>query len=212
MWSAATKRMGVRQRLVCARASGQDERMLARRLMLILTVLGAVALVGCTFGPPSVPTTTTTPSTTSTTTAPTTTTSTTTTSTTTTSTTTTLPPTTTTTIPLITEGAVAIVANASGVTGAAALLTQELTGLGFHMADATNAAGVEERLDVSKVYYLPAGVDVANSIGRVMGGVAVLRMPVPVSITGGPARLGDATVVVMLGKDLANDKPIVPQT
>jgi hypothetical protein len=184
--------------------------MLARRLMLILTVLGAVALVGCTFGPPSVPTTTTTSSTTSTTT--TTTAPTTTTSTTTTSTTTTLPPTTTTTIPLITEGAVAIVANASGVTGAAALLTQELAALGFHMADATNAAGVEERLDVSKVYYLPAGADVATSIGRVMGGVVVSRMPIPVSITGGPARLGDATVVVMLGKDLADNKPILPQT
>jgi hypothetical protein len=112
---------------------------------------------------------------------------------------------------LITEGAVAIVSNASGVTGAAALLTQELTALGFHMGDATNAAGVEERLDVSKVYYLPAGADVATSIGRVMGGVAVTRMPVPVSITGGPARLGDATVVVMLGKDLANNKPILPK-
>jgi hypothetical protein len=113
---------------------------------------------------------------------------------------------------LITEGAVAIVANASGVTGAAALLTQELSSLGFHMGDATNSAGVEERLDVSKVYYLPAGVDVANSIGRAMGGIAVSRMPTPVSITGGPARLGDATVVVMLGKDLANNKPIVPGT
>ena len=71
---------------------------------------------------------------------------------------------------------------------------------------------VQERLDVSKVYYLPAGVDVANSIGRAMGGIAVSRMPTPVSITGGPARLGDATVVVMLGKDLANNKPIVPGT
>jgi len=107
---------------------------------------------------------------------------------------------------------VAIVANASGVTGAAALLTQELSALGFHMGDATNTAGVEERLDVSKVYYLPAGADVATSIGRVMGGVLVTRMPVPVSITGGPARLGDATVVVMLGQDLAGNKPILPQT
>jgi hypothetical protein len=31
-------------------------------------------------------------------------------------------------------------------------------------------------------------------------------MPVPVSITGGPAALGEATVVVMLGSDLANKK------
>jgi len=174
--------------------------------------LTLVLVAGCTFGPPSVATTTTEASTTTTSSTTTSTTSTTTTSTTTT-TTTTLPPTTTsTTIPLITEGAVAIVANASGVTGAAALLTQELSSLGFHMGDATNSAGVEERLDVSKVYYLPAGVDVANSIGRAMSGIAVSRMPTPVSITGGPARLGDATVVVMLGKDLANNKPIVPGT
>jgi len=184
----------------------------ARRLMLISIALTLVLVAGCTFGPPSVATTTTEASTTTTSSTTTSTTSTTTTSTTTT-TTTTLPPTTTsTTIPLITEGAVAIVANASGVTGAAALLTQELSSLGFHMGDATNSAGVEERLDVSKVYYLPAGVDVANSIGRAMGGIAVSRMPTPVSITGGPARLGDATVVVMLGKDLANNKPIVPGT
>src|SRR3954469_15063260 len=180
--------------------------------MLISTVLCAVVLVSCTFGPPAVPTTTTTSSTTSTSTTTTTTIPTTTTSTTTTTTTTTLPPTTTTTIPLITEGAVAIVANASGVTGAAALLTQELSALGFHMGDATNTAGVEERLDVSKVYYLPAGADVATSIGRVMGGVLVTRMPVPVSITGGPARPGARTVVVMLGQDLAGHEPILPQT
>ena len=67
-------------------------------------------------------------------------------------------------------------------------------------------------LDVSKVYFLPAGADVATSIGRVMGGIVVARMPVPVSITGGPAKLGEATVVVLLGKDLAKNKPIVPGT
>jgi len=187
--------------------------MLGRRLLSISIVVSVIVLAGCTFGGSSTPTTTTTTTSTSTTSTTTTTTlPPTTTSTTTTTTTTTLPPTTTTTIPLITEGAVAIVANASGVTGAAKLLTVELAALGFHMGDATNTAGVEERLDVSKVYYLPAGADVAASIGRVMGGVLVTRMPVPVSITGGPANLGDATVVVMLGKDLANNKPILPQT
>ena len=176
--------------------------------MAVISLLG-----GCTFGPGKTDTTTTsTPptTTTTTTTIPPTTTST---STTTTTTTTTLPPTTTsTTIPLITEGATIIVANASGVTGAAALLGQELGAAGFHVFDITNSAGVEERLDVSKVYFLPAGADVANSIGRVMGGILVARMPVPVSIIGGPAALGDATVVVMLGKDLAKNKPILPGT
>jgi LytR cell envelope-related transcriptional attenuator len=118
-------------------------------------------------------------------------------------TTSTIPKTTTTTIALVTEGAVVIVANASGVTGAANKLTTELTAAGFHMGKATNAAGIEEKLDVSKVYFMPAGADVASSIGLAMGGVIVSQMPVPVWITGGPAALGDATVVVMLGKDLS---------
>ena len=178
--------------------------MLTTSLVPLVAVLGA-----CTFGPPTMPTTTTRSSTSTTTTTattlPPTTTSTTST------TTTTLPPTTTTTtIPLIIEGAVVIVANASNVNGAAAQLSQELAARGFHMADATNAAGVEERVDVSKVYFLPAGADVAASIGRVMGDVSVTRMPVPVSITGGPAALGEATVVVMLGKDLASKKVMLP--
>lgn len=184
----------------------------ARATLALLSV--GPLLTSCTFGPGASATTTTT-STTSTTVAATTTTSTipptTTTSSTTTTSTTTIPPTTTsTTIPLITEGAVIIVANASGVTGAAALLTQELGALGFHLGEPTNSAGIEEKLDVSKVYYMPAGADVATSVGRVMGNILVTRMPVPVWITGGPAKLGDATVVVMLGKDLAGNKPIVP--
>lgn len=182
--------------------------MLTTSLVPLMSVLGA-----CTFGPPTVPTTTTTSSTSTTTTTTTTlppTTTSTSTSTTSTTTTTLLPTTTTTTIPLIIEGAVVIVANASNVNGAAAILSQELAARGFHMADATNAAGVEERVDVSKVYFLPAGADVAASIGRVMGDVSVTRMPVPVSITGGPAALGEATVVVMLGKDLASKKVMLP--
>lgn len=104
-----------------------------------------------------------------------------------------------------------LVANASGVTGAAALLSQELSAYGFHMADPTNAAAFDERLDVSKVYFLPAGADVAASIGRIMGNVSVSPLPTPAPIRGGPDKLGEATVVVMLGKDIAGNKPIVPK-
>jgi hypothetical protein len=175
-----------------------------------------IALGGCTFGPGTAATVTTPPptstspesTTTTTTTIPATTTST---STTTTTSTTTIPATTTTTtIPLITEGAVIIVANASNVNGAASKLSQELGAVGFHLGGPTNGAGNEERLDVSKVYFLPAGADVAASVGAVMGGIPVTRMPVPVWITGGPAALGEATVVVMLGKDLASKKTMLP--
>jgi hypothetical protein len=187
--------------------------MLVRRWRLLSTLALAAGLTSCTFGPPTLPTTTTTSTSTTTTTTTTIPPPTTTTTTTSTTTTTTLPPTTTsTTIPLVTEGATVIVANASGVTGGAAQLANELAALGFHIFDVTNSAGVEEKLDVSKVYFLPAGAEVATSIGRVMGGILVARMPVPVSITGGPAALGDATVVVMLGTDLARHKPIIPGT
>ncbi len=179
----------------------------------LVALLGASTFGACTFGGgalPSVETTTTStapPNTTTTTIAATTAATTTPTSTT---TTTTLPPTTTsTTIPLITQGAVIIVANASNVNGAAAQLSQELSARGFLLADPTNAAGIEDRLEVSKVYFLPAGADVAASVGRVMGNISVTRMPVPVSITGGPARLGEATVVVMLGRDLADKSPML---
>ena len=170
------------------------------------------SLTGCTFGPGNSTTATTAQSTLPTSTTSTTTTTippTTTSTTTSTTTTTTIPPTTTTTIPVITEGAVVIVANASNVNGAATRLSEELGARGFHLADATNGAGNEERLDVSKVYFLPAGADVAASIGRLMGDIAVTRMPVPVWITGGPAALGEATVVVMLGTDLANKKTML---
>ena len=77
------------------------------------------------------------------------------------------------------------------------------------MIGEVRAAGVEDRLEVSKVDFLPAGADVAASVGRVMGGITATRMPVPVSITGGPAALGEATVVVMLGRDLADKSPML---
>jgi hypothetical protein len=120
-----------------------------------------------------------------------------------TSTTTTIPPTTTTTPPIITEGAVVLVANASNVNGAAGRLTSALGALGFTTAKATNAAGNEERLDASKIYYLPDGQPAAESISRLMGGVPIFPMPIPAWITGGTEALGAANVLVMLGNDLA---------
>jgi hypothetical protein len=128
------------------------------------------------------------------------------TSTTTTSTTST---TTTTTIPLVTGGAVVKVANASGVPRAAAALSSQLVGLGFAVAEPVNAAGWEESLDVTKVYAREEARGVAESVARVLGGITVERMPTPAPIDGATAGLGDATVLVMLGADLAG-KPLPP--
>ena len=121
-------------------------------------------------------------------------------------TTTTIPAPTTTTVPLVTEGAVVLVANASNVPGGAGKLASALAAVGFHMAPSTNAGGNEERLDVTKIYFLPGGEAVAQSLAMVMGIVAVTRMPVPAPITGANANLADATVLIMLGTDLAGKK------
>jgi hypothetical protein len=143
------------------------------------------------------PVTTTTVATTSTTTS---TSTSTTTSTTTTSTT--LPPTTT-TEPLVVEGGIVKVANASGVDGAARALTAELAALGFVTRDGTNAAGIDADLETSKIYVIAGSEAVAQSVSRVMGGLAIERMPTPAWIKGGTAGLEDATVLVMLGHDRA---------
>jgi hypothetical protein len=110
---------------------------------------------------------------------------------------------TTTTIPLVVEGAIVKVANASEVDGAAAKLTDELTAKGFTLSDPSNAAGIEAKLDVSKVYFAENSYPVAESLARLLGGLQVAPMPTPVWIKGANEALDGATVVVMLGRDLA---------
>jgi hypothetical protein len=162
------------------------------RCLLVAAV--AVVPLACTSDRSAI--TTTTASTTSTT-------STSTTTSTSSTTTTTLPPTTTTTEPLITQPGIVKVANASGIDGAAAALTGEFAALGFDTRDGTNAAGIDKDLETSKIYVIAGSEPVAESISRLMGGLAITRMPTPAWIKGGTAGLGDATVLVMLGHDLA---------
>lgn len=114
---------------------------------------------------------------------------------------------TTTTIPIITEGAVVLIANTTKINGAAAKLSNQLAKVGFHLADPTNGAGSEEFTDTTHIYVLPGGEAVAGSLALILGGVAVTKMPVPAPITAATAGLGDATVLIMLGKDLAGHKP-----
>lgn len=97
-----------------------------------------------------------------------------------------------------------IVANASGVPGAAAKLTTAFGKLGFTTRPALNAAGADEDLPISRIYAAPGSEPVALSIARLMGDIAVLAMPTPVPIDGASA--GDATVIVMLGHDLAGKR------
>jgi hypothetical protein len=118
-------------------------------------------------------------------------------------TTTTIPPTTTTTIPLVTAGAIVLVANAAGIPGAAGQLTAALQAVGFSTKQPTDAAGYEESLDASKIYFLPDAEPAARSLAAVMQINSVARMPTPAPIVDAQVGLSDATVLVMLGHDLA---------
>jgi len=106
---------------------------------------------------------------------------------------------------------VVIVANASGIDGAAAGLTETLGGLGFQTVKATNSAGYESKLDASKVYFAGEGYPSAYSIAQLLGGVAVAPMPTPPPIANALEGLRGANVIVMLGGDLAG-KPLPGQT
>jgi len=122
-------------------------------------------------------------------------------------TTTTPPPATSTTLPpIVTEGATVIVANASGVDGAAGVLTTALSGKNFTLAKATNGS---EKRDVTTVYYAetnPSALPVATSIAQLMGPtVTVQVMPTPPPVTDGVLPEG-VTVLVMLGADKATQK------
>ncbi len=112
-------------------------------------------------------------------------------------------PSTTTTEPLVTTGAVVMVANASNVDGAASRLTARLDSLGFSTQKATTADGIESQLATTKIYVKPGSEAVARSVARVLGVSELAYMPTPISIRGGPINLGAATIVVMLGADKA---------
>jgi len=97
-----------------------------------------------------------------------------------------------------------IVANASGLGGAAGQYSKALGGLGFTMGTPTDAT---EKVALSVVYYLPGGEAVAASVAQAMGsltnnGVVTAALPTPAPVAGGVIEAG-ATVLVLLGTDLA---------
>lgn len=103
-------------------------------------------------------------------------------------------------------GGVVKVANASGIDGAAGVLTDELAALGFDTRKATNGAGIDADLDLSKIYVVAGSEEVAKSVSRVMGGIEIFPMTTPAWITGANENLADATVLVLLGHDLAGKR------
>jgi hypothetical protein len=114
-----------------------------------------------------------------------------------------------TTTPLVFTGGSVVVANASGLGGAAGTATKALTNVGFTMGKATDAVGAEKKITLTKVYYKPGSEALAASVAKAFGapGSGVLTAPLPTPIPVAKASIGDSVVVVMLGTDMAN-KPL----
>ena len=111
------------------------------------------------------------------------------------------------TVEYVTEGATVVVANASGIDGAAGRLSERLTAVGFVMAEATNAADSVGNLATTQIYYDPAvegALAVAESLKQAFGGgeIEVLEVAVPALTESG--ELGDANVLVLMGDDVAD--------
>lgn len=116
-------------------------------------------------------------------------------------TTTTLPP-----LELVTDGATVVVANASGVDGAAGRMSDAIAIAGFSIGDATNSS--EGQISTSKIYYDPDNANalaVANSLREALGGgdIEVLELTVPAPL-GDPDALGDASIILAMGNDTAD--------
>jgi hypothetical protein len=112
--------------------------------------------------------------------------------------------TTTTTIPLVTEGATVIVANANTVGGSAGSMTRTLELAGFEMGEPTNGTG--PNLTESIVHFDPtiaAAQDVATSVAIVMGLDPTTVTPVPTPAPTQSGSMGGAGVLVMLGDNQA---------
>ncbi len=94
-----------------------------------------------------------------------------------------------------------LVANASGVPGSAAKMTTDLQGQQFVVTQPLNADPAAGKLTTTVVYYIPGFEGQATLVADVLGGVQILPVPNPPLVEGGS--LGEATVLVMLGTDLA---------
>jgi hypothetical protein len=101
------------------------------------------------------------------------------------------------------------VANGSGVGGSAGQLTIALQGQGFIVEPATNSSADRRELELTTVYYLAGNEANASSVARTLGGLCIEAMPTPVPTE--RATLGEASVLVLLGKDLAG-KPLPATT
>ncbi|MFM1761220.1 MAG: hypothetical protein RL478_830, partial [Actinomycetota bacterium] len=97
------------------------------------------------------------------------------------------------------------VANASKVSGSAGQLTTDLQGRGYIVQPAVNASEITPKQTATVVYYLPGSEGQAALVAAELGGVATAIMPAPIPTEGG--KLGEASVLILLGTDVAG-KPL----
>ena len=106
----------------------------------------------------------------------------------------------------VTDGAVVVVANASRVDGAAGLLSDGLGAVGFTVTEPTNSADDVENIETTQIFYSPgdaAAQAVAENLRLAFGGgdIVVEEVAVPAPTESGD--LGEGTVLVLLGNDIA---------
>ena len=98
-----------------------------------------------------------------------------------------------------------VVANASGRGGAAKSATKALSTAGWQMGDPTDAFGAQKLINTTVVYFKAGSEAVAASVAQAFSTptavIASLPMIAPIPVVN--ATIGDATVLVMLGTDLA---------
>lgn len=94
-----------------------------------------------------------------------------------------------------------LVANASGVQGAAGQMTTALQAQQFIVSQPVNSAESVGKISATVVYYVPGYDSAATIVADVLGGVQILPVPVPPPVES--ESLGEAVVLVMLGTDLA---------
>ena len=97
------------------------------------------------------------------------------------------------------------IANASKVPGSAGELTTALQGRGFIVQPATNASEITPKQTQTVVYFIPGSELAAARVAAELGGVTTAAMPAPIPTESG--ELGEATVLILLGTDLAG-KPL----
>lgn len=97
------------------------------------------------------------------------------------------------------------VANASKVAGSAGQLTTELQGRGYIVQPAVNTNAITPQQRATTVYYLPGSEQAAALVAAEIGITNLAPMPTPIPTETGS--LGEATVLILLGTDIAG-KPL----